>query len=240
MPPASRSDPSRLGRSTDPSGGKEPQSRQTHREMSSKASFWQQREINYRLTCTFLTAKLVAMKTGELRRWTVFASFPSVVIFSPSLSQQDMSALRKKEKKKKRGEASCSRIVVKGIIIESWQQASRQMVFEKKPAAGRGAHTWMNAALSSCENLFYPTMRCTGNIRKDKICMHSSEPELTDQSEQRLTHKECETCLMIQNAGTRTKCFLGNISAIRVYVIFPVILHLCKVILAVIKPFLSI
>lgn len=50
----------------------------------------------------------------------------------------------------------------------------------------------MNAAFSSCENLFYPMTRHTGNIRKDRICMHSSEPELTDQSEQRLTHKECE------------------------------------------------
>lgn len=42
-----------------------------------------------------------------------------------------------KEKKKIRGGVSCSRIVVKRIIIISWQQASRQMVFEKKPTAGR-------------------------------------------------------------------------------------------------------
>lgn len=67
--------------------------------------------------------------------------------------------------------------------------------------------------------------------------MHSSESELSDQSEQRLTHKECETCLRIQNAGIRTVCFHGNVSAIRVRVIFPVILRLCKVILVVIKPF---
>lgn len=73
-------------------------------------------------------------------------------------------AQEKKKERKKRGGASSSRIVVKGIIIESWHQASRQIVFEKKPAAGRGAHSWMNAAFSSCENLFYPMTQRTGNF----------------------------------------------------------------------------
>lgn len=112
------------------------------------------------------------------------------------------------------------------------------MVFEKEPAAARGAHSWMNAAFRNCENLFYPTTRRMGNIRKARICMHFSELELTDQSEQKLTHKECERCLMIQNAGIRAKCFHGNISAIRVYVIFAETLHLPKVIFVVIRPLL--
>lgn len=68
--------------------------------------------------------------------------------------------------------------------------------------------------------------------------MHFAEPELTDQSEQRLTRKACERCLMIQNAGIRIKCFHGNNFAIRVHVMFPVVLHLCKVILLVIRPLL--
>lgn len=72
--------------------------------MSYKASFWQQKEINHRLTFTFLTEKPVAMKTAELRTWTIFASFPSVVIFSPGLSQRDMS---QEERKKKRYVEGC-------------------------------------------------------------------------------------------------------------------------------------
>lgn len=36
--------------------------------MTSEASLWQQKEINHRLTRTFLTEKLVAMKTGELKK----------------------------------------------------------------------------------------------------------------------------------------------------------------------------
>lgn len=113
MPAASRSDPSRLEGAADPSGGKESPSRQTQREMSNKASFWQQKEINHCLTRTFLTEKLVAMKTGELKTRTVFASFPSVVIFSPSLSQRDVPARRKKRNVRLVHELSSKELLLK-------------------------------------------------------------------------------------------------------------------------------
>lgn len=88
------------------------------------------------------------------------------------------------------------------------------MVFEKKTAAGRGARSWMNVAFRSCENLFYPATGRPGIIRKDGFGVSSPEPELVDQSERRLAHKECETCLMTQNAGIRAACVHGNVAAI--------------------------
>lgn len=72
------------------------------------------------------------MKTGELRTWTVVASFPSVMIFSPSLSQRDESARRKKEKKRSIEGRLVPKLSSKELLFESWQQASRQMVFEKR------------------------------------------------------------------------------------------------------------
>lgn len=124
-----------------------------------------------------------------------------MVIFSPSFFTAGRVGSQERKKKEKKKETNVEGRLVrdlssKELLFESWQQASRlQMVFEKKPAAGRGAHSWMNAAFRSCENLFYPTTRRRGIIRKDGFRIKPSEPELTDQSEQRLTHKECENVL---------------------------------------------
>lgn len=116
------------------------------------------------------------MKTGELRKAdrlclvSLGDDFLSKTFTVGHVGSQEK---KREKKKKKHGGASCSRIVVKGIIIESWQQASRQMVFEKEPAAGRGAHSWMNAAFRSCENLFYPKAHRKYWKKKKKRNLHA-------------------------------------------------------------------
>lgn len=206
--------------------------------MSYKAAFWQQKEINHRLTCTFLTEKMVAMKTDELRTWTAFVMFPSLVIFSPSLSQRDVSARRKKEKKE-RGGASCSWIVVNWIII--WKLTAgfqANGVWKEARSGTRSTVGWMQLSVA-VKTYFIPRRGAQEILEKTEFaCILLSRNSPTNQSKDWRT--DCETCLMIQNTGIRTKCFHGNISAIRVYVTFPVILHLCKVILVVIKPSLCI
>lgn len=78
---------------------------------SSNASIWQPKQING------------GLEAGCYENWwTAFASVPSVVIFSSESFTAGCDSSRGKTKKNqkeknKRGGASCSRIVVKGMII---------------------------------------------------------------------------------------------------------------------------
>lgn len=56
-------------------------------------------------------------------------------LFFPNPSQQGVSARRKKEKKNVE-EHLAHKLSSKELLFDSWQQASRQMVFERNRAVG--------------------------------------------------------------------------------------------------------
>lgn len=131
---------------------------QTHREMSYKAAFWQQKEINHHLTRTFLIEGLVAMNTA-------FALCPWSVIFSSFRIPRSREYRRGREKN-----------LAEHLARELSQRNYYLIVGSGLPGKWclkRSAQR-DDVAFSSCENLLYPLMRRTGNIRKDGICVHSS------------------------------------------------------------------
>lgn len=66
--------------------------------------------------------------------------------------------------KKEEHEQVVHELPSKELSFDIWQQASRQIVFERKRTVGRGVHSWMNIACNSW--LFHPLVWFAENIKR--------------------------------------------------------------------------
>lgn len=73
----------------------------------------------------------------------------------------------------------------KELSFDIWQQASRQIVFERKRTVGRGVHSWMNIACNSCKKKKKEVISPSSMVcrkYKEMEYAHIIELELTNSS----------------------------------------------------------